>query len=192
MALSFGKNSSKSKATQNQTMAQTSTTGVSDRSRADLMARLEEIKGQAYQGFDPATAEQYLNPNTEAVIDTTLADIRAERGDLANLNRAATLGRSAKGLSDRRGVYEAQFDNDTLRTIGSTTAQLRQGAYDRAVGIAQSENANKNSFAQNTQARIDALIAQLLERVNTTNGSSSGVSTGKQSGFNFGFKYGEA
>lgn len=185
--LSLGGSKGKSKQSTSQTMNQTSTSGLTAGSQALLQQRLAEIQGQQYQGFDPASIDQYLNPQNQAVIDTTLANIRAERGNLANENRAMTLARGAKGLSDRRGVYEAQFDADTLRSIAQTEAGLRQGAWDRAATIAQTESGNRNSYQATQQARLDALLAQLLERVTTTTGTSTGVSTGKTSGLNFGW-----
>jgi hypothetical protein len=191
MALSIGGSKGKSKNTQSQTMNQTTTSAMTPQARALLMGRLDEIKGQSYQALDPKAYEAYMSPYQDEVIDAATADINAARGVAATGQRAAALARGPKGLSDRRGVYEAELDGQYDRTLATTTAGLRQAGYGQAVGIAQNENTNTNAFNVSLQDRITQLLALLAgDRVNTTSGSSSGVSTGKQSGMNFGFTYG--
>lgn len=190
MALSIGGGKNKSKQQTSQSFNQTQTQGLTANSQALLQQRLNEIRGQQYQGFDPASIDQYLNPQNQAVIDATLDSIRAERGDIANQNRAAALGRSAKGLSDRRGVYEAQFDADTLRDLTLAESGLRRDAWDRAASIGQTEAANRNAFQATNNARLDALLAQLLERTVTSSGSSQGLQIARGSNMNASFGYG--
>lgn len=188
MALSFGKNKSKQSASQQQQFNQTQTEGLTADSRALLMDRLGQIRGETYQRLDPGAYEQYLSPFQDQVIDAATADIEAARGRAATDQRAAALARGAKGLSDRRGVYEAELNAGYDRNLASTVANLRNQGYSQALGVAQGENANENAFSAQMQARIDALIAQMLERVRTSSGTSSGTSQGKSSGFEFGWQ----
>lgn len=187
MALSFGKNKNKSSSSQTQQFNQTETDSLTAGSRQLLMDRLGEIRGETYQRLDPGAYEAYLSPYQDEVIGAATADIEAARARAATDQRAATLARGAKGLSDRRGVYEAELNAGYDRNLASTVANLRNQGYAQALGVAQGENANENAFAAQMQARIDALIAQMLERTRTSSGTSSGTSKGKSTGYSFGW-----
>ena len=188
MAFSLGGSKNKSKQSSNQTTSQTATSTLTDQSRNLLAQRMAEIQGQEYAAFDPSQIDQYLNPNTQAVIDATSADIDASRGEEANAQRQAMLARGALGSSDRRGVREAELTGRYDRTKATTIAGLRQRAYEQATGVAQGENTNKNTFSANVQAQINQLLSLLAnDRVTTSNGTASGSATGSQSGLNFGF-----
>lgn len=191
MALSIGGNKNKSKSTSNQTMNQTSTSALTGDSRAVLQQRLAELNGQNYEGLDPRAYEAFLDPFTNEVIDATTADINASRDAEANMQRQAMLARGALGTSDRRGVREAELTGQYDRTLASTIAGLRSSGFRQAQGVAQAENANKNSYQATLQQQINQLLSLLAnDRVTTTTGNSSGISTGKQTGMNFGFTYG--
>lgn len=191
MALSFGKSKNKSKSTSNQTMNQTSTSTLTGDSRALLQQRLAELNGQEYSALDPNAYEAFLDPFTNQVIEATTADINASRDEEANAQRQAMLARGALGSSDRRGVREAELTGRYDRTLASTIAGLRSSGFRQAQGVAQAENANKNTYQASLQQQINQLLSLLAnDRVTTTTGNSSGVSTGKQTGMNFGFTYG--
>lgn len=191
MALSIGGNKGKSKNTSNQTMNQTSTSALTGDSRALLQQRLAELNGQEYSALDPNAYEAFLDPFTNQVIEATTADINASRDEEANAQRQAMLARGALGSSDRRGVREAELTGRYDRTLASTIAGLRSSGFRQAQGVAQAENANKNSYQASLQQQINQLLSLLAnDRVTTTTGNSSGVSTGKQTGMNFGFTYG--
>ncbi len=192
MALSLGgsKNKSKTKQATTQTTSGTQTSTLTDQSRQLLMDRLSEIQGQQYEGFDPADIAQYQNPYQQEVIDATTADIAAARGEEANIQRQAMLARGALGSSDRRGVREAELAGRYDRTLATTIGGLRQGGFDRATGVAQTESANRNNFQGSIQAQINQLLALIAgDRTVTTNGTASGTSTGSESGGRFGFEF---
>lgn len=191
MALSIGGNKGKSKNTSNQTMNQTSTSALTGDSRALLQQRLAEMNGQSYEGLDPTAYEAFLDPFTNEVIEATTRDINASRDEEANMQRQDMLARGALGSSDRRGVREAELAGRYDRTLASTIGGLRSSGFRQAQGVAQAENANKNTFQASLQQQINQLLSLLAnDRVTTTNGVQTGVQTGKQSGMNFGFTYG--
>lgn len=191
MALSIGGNKNKSKSTSNQTMNQTSTSALTGDSRALLQQRLAELNGQEYSALDPNAYEAFMDPFTGQVIEATTRDINASRDEEANMQRQQALGRSALGSSDRRGVREAELTGRYDRTLASTIAGLRSSGFRQAQGVAQAENANRNSYQASLQQQINQLLSLLAnDRVTTTTGNSSGVQTGKQTGMNFGFTYG--
>lgn len=187
MAITGSKNKSKSSSSQTQTQSGTQTSTLTPEARAMLLARQAEIGGQTYQALDPSAYKAYQDPYEQEVVDATTADINAGRSVALNDQRAQALARGAKGLSDRRGVYEAETTGQFDRTLASTLAALRSRGYSQSVGIAQGENSNKNQFNANTQSRIDQLLALLAsDRTVTTNGTMSGTSRGSQTGYNFG------
>lgn len=191
MALSVGGSKNKSKSSQTQTTNQTQTTGLTGDAKAMLAARMEELKGQQYGALDPNAYQQYLSPFQQEVIDATSADIDASQSMALNEQRAAALARGAKGGSDRRGVYEAELGDRFGRTKATTIAGLRQAGFNTAQGIAQGENANKNTFDAGLQDRITQLLTLLAgDRVSTSTGTMKGTSKGTQTGLTAGFSYG--
>lgn len=186
--MAIGGSKGKSKQSTNQTMNQTQTSTLTPEAKALLMGRLDQVQGQTYQGLDPNAYQAFESPYIQEVINATSADIDAARGVASAEQRAAALGRGAKGLSDRRGVYEAELDDRFGRTKATTIAGLRQGGFAQAQGIAAQENANKNTFDAGLQDRITQLLALLAnDRTTTSSGTSSGTSKGSTSGFNFSF-----
>jgi len=191
MALSLGGDKKKSKATTNQTTSGTQTSTLTGDSAALLKARLAELGGQTYSGLNPSDIAQYENPYQDQVIDATAADINASRDEEANTARQAALARGPLGSSDRRGVREAELAGRYDRTLATTIGGLRARGFDNATGVAQTENANKNTFQQSIQQQVNALLALLAgDRTVTTNGTASGTQTGSSYGLDFGFKKG--
>lgn len=196
MAFSLGGNKSKSKqsSSQNQSFDQTSSTSMGGYGKGILTDRMGELGGKAYEGLQVGDIEQWMNPQTQAVIDATTADIEAARGRAGNEQRQAMLARGALGGSDRRGVYEAELDGQYDRTLATTLGGLRSNAWDKAAGIAGGETANRNNYDQGVQQQINQLLALLAgsDTVTRSSGTSSGTSKGSGTsyGVNAGFKYG--
>lgn len=185
MALSLGGSKNKSKSSQQSTMDQTSSTSLSDRAYGSLTDRIAEVGGQKYQSLDPSAYKDFSNPYEDDVIAATVADITAGRDAEANQQRQAMLARGALGSSDRRGVREAELADKYDRTTATTVGGLRSAGFNAAQGVAQAENANRNQFDAQTQARIDQLLALLGQETTTrTTGKSTGSGTG--SGYSFG------
>ncbi len=103
----------------------------------------------------------YMNPYTQNVIDTSLADLSRAR-DMQRVadNQAATRA-SAFGGS-RQGVADLLTNDAYLRNVSSTSATLRNAGYDKAVQGAVSDldrllnasqfNSNQGYDAQKTNA----------------------------------------
>lgn len=194
MSLSLGGNKSKTSGSQTQTQNSTSSTSMGDYGKGILTNRMNELGGKAYEGLQVGDIEQWMNPQTQAVIDATTADIEAARGRAGNEQRQAMLARGALGGSDRRGVYEAELQGNYDRTLATTLGGLRSNAWDKAAGIAGGEAANRSNYDQSVQQQINQLLALLAgsDTVTRSSGTASGTSSGKSSGFAFdaGFKYG--
>jgi hypothetical protein len=86
--------------------------------------------------------DDYLNPATEQIVDTTLAgyDDQAARSQAAFQAQGARAG--AFGGS-RFGIAEAQNVADSDRNRAMTEAGLRGAAFDRATSLAQGDTANR-------------------------------------------------
>lgn len=195
MSLSLGGNKSKTSGSQTQTQNSTSSTSMGDYGKGILTNRMNELGGKTYEGLQVGDIEQWMNPQTQAVIDATTADIEAARGRAGNEQRQAMLARGALGGSDRRGVYEAELQGNYDRTLATTLGGLRSNAWDKAVGIAGGEAANRSNYDQSVQQQINQLLALLAgsDTVTRSSGTASGTSkgSGSQFGFNAGFKYGD-
>lgn len=186
--LSIGGSKGKSKQTQTQTTNQTQTSALTPEAKALLAQRMAEVQGQKYDALDPNAYQAYESPYIQEVIDATSADIDASQGVAANEQRAQALARGPKGLSDRRGVYEAELADRFGRTKATTIGGLRQQGFQQAQATAQGENTNKNQFDAGLQDRITQLLTLLAgDRTVTTNGTTTGVQTGKSSGMQFGW-----
>lgn len=91
----------------------------------------------------PVTAERlrdtdlsaYMNPYTQNVIDTSLADLSRAR-DVQRVvdNQAATRANAFGG--SRQGVADSLTNDAYLRNVASTSANLRNAGYDKAVSAA--------------------------------------------------------
>lgn len=99
----------------------------------------------------------YLNPTTQALVDSTLANY----DDQAGRQQAAMTAQAAKNKAfggSRYGIAEAQFNADTARNRALTEAQLRNQAWTTATGLSQYDTTNRqntgmfNAGAQNQRA----------------------------------------
>ena len=80
----------------------------------------------------------YMNPYTDKVVDTTLADLTRQYDiDKVKNDQAATASKAFGG--SRHGVADAQGLEAYLRSAASTDANLRSSGYDRAVQAAISD-----------------------------------------------------
>ncbi len=86
-------------------------------------------------GFSPANIEQYLNPYTQNVIDTTMSDLERQR-------KIAQQGTADKAVAahafggDRFGLAEAETNRAAFDTMAKTAAQLHSQGYDTATQTA--------------------------------------------------------
>lgn len=86
-------------------------------------------------GLTPQSISTFLNPYTQSVIDTTLADIGRQRDIAQAANKADVAARGAFG-SSRRAIQEAAVEDPYARAMASEVGKLRSGAYDAATQAA--------------------------------------------------------
>ena len=102
------------------------------------------------QTFDAATAQQYMNPYENQVIQSALADVtRGYQGQQRNLATQA-IGSGAFG-GGREGVERAILGSEFQKNIGDISGRLRQTGFES--GAAR--------FAQDRAAQLGAAQAQL-------------------------------
>jgi hypothetical protein len=111
------------------------------------------------QTFDAATAQQYMNPYENQVIQSALADVqRGYQGQQRNLATSA-IGSGAFG-GGREGVERAILGSEFQKNIGDVSGRLRQVGFES--GAAR--------FAQDRASQLGAAQAQI--------GALGGAATG--------------
>lgn len=93
-----------------------------------------------------ADINTFMNPYTQSVVDTTLADIERSRQIAQEQNNAAAVRANAFGGS-RQGVQAAETDRAALEQAARTAAALRQGGFTTAANLAADANRARISGA---------------------------------------------
>ncbi len=101
---------------------------------ADSLAQARTAATTAL-GFSPANIETYLNPYTQNVIDTTMADLERQRQIAQQGTGDRAIAARAFG-GDRFGLAEAETNRGAFDTMAKTAAQLRSQGYDTATQTA--------------------------------------------------------
>jgi len=107
------------------------TTGGFDLSgyAGDVTEGQEGLRGTTQMFAD--SADQYMNPYEDSVVQQALADIQ-----LAGQERASKIGGAAAGAGafggSRMGIENAMLNRDILAQSGRTAGQLRQTGYESA------------------------------------------------------------
>ncbi len=93
----------------------------------------------------------YMNPYTQQVIDTTMADLERQRQMQQNqLGAQASAARAFGG--SRQGIAEAETNRAFAQQGGQLAAQLRQQGFQTALGASQQDVANQMQAALANQA----------------------------------------
>jgi hypothetical protein len=132
-------------------------------------AAMAQAPGQDLYSYDPATMQgqsyqaaqlsdqdinQYMNPYTQNVIDSTMGDLdMARQNALNNTGVAASRGGAFGG--DRHGIMEAQNNNDYMQNVARSSAQLRNQGFQNAQSAAMGDVS-----AQNQALSSNAAMAQ--------------------------------
>ena len=139
---------------------------------------------------------EFMNPFTQSVIDTTLAQLGRENTQLQNTNDAAAAKAGAFGGS-RHGVVEAETNRGYLDTAARTTAGLNAANYAQALAAAQQNTGLRQQTTltnadRATQASIASaaneqsannLNAQLSQNLNLYNAGNQQQSLLSNAGF---------
>lgn len=97
-------------------------------------AAIQQGIGSLSGAVGPATQEQlqaYMNPYQQAVIDTTLQEMRRQ-GDIAGQTAAAQAVKSGAFGSTREGVQRAEMERNLQNQMAQQTAQLNAQNYGQA------------------------------------------------------------
>jgi hypothetical protein len=118
---------------------------------------------------------QYMNPYTQSVTDTTLADLdRARQAAITQGQGSATLAGAYGG--SRHGVADSLTNQDYLNTAASTLANLNSQGFDTAAGLLQNDqnrttsNNQFNASAQNATGMFNAGNQQATNLANQSTG----------------------
>lgn len=141
----------------NQTQAQGILSGVATDPRYAATNANAINATQGVLGYNPTpyTAAQvgdtdltkYLNPYTNDVVNTTLADLSHARDQQQVSDNASATAANAFG-GTRQSVLNANTTNDYLRNVAGTSANLRSGAYTNAQQAALADVASRNAASQ--------------------------------------------
>lgn len=80
----------------------------------------------------------YESKYTGDVVDAALSDLNAQRGQTQVRSNLSAAAGGAYGGS-RHGIRDAQVEDDYLRNVASTTANLRDRAFTQALGAGQAD-----------------------------------------------------
>lgn len=112
--------------------------------RGGQMALAQSIFGGPQQ--IAADINTFMNPYTQSVVDTTLADIERSRLIAQEQNNAAAVQANAFGGS-RQAIQAAETDRAALEQAARTAATLRQGGFTTAANLAADANRARMSGA---------------------------------------------
>ena len=119
---------------------------------------------QTEWGYDPerVAAERaaggistYMNPYTQQVIDTSMADLERQRQMQQNQLGAQATAANAFGGS-RQGIAEAATNEAFARQGGQLAANLRNQGFTTALGAAQTDAARQLQAGMSNQAAFNA------------------------------------
>lgn len=116
--------------------------------------------------------QAYLNPTTQALVDSTLANYDDQAGrQRAAMNAQAAMNKAFGG--SRFGIQAAMFDADTARNRALTEAQLRNNAWNTAAGLSSTDTGYRqqanlaNQAAANSRAETLAAMQAQNNQFNT-------------------------
>lgn len=91
---------------------------------------------QTYGGFDPSSAQSFMNPYEDQVVQQAMKDIR-EEGDIREQGLQAKAAASGAFGGSRLAVAEQELGKNVMEEQARTAGQLRMGGYQQASQQAQ-------------------------------------------------------
>jgi hypothetical protein len=147
----------------------------------------QQIKDKSFLDYN---IQDYMNPYTQQVIDTSLGDIERARLETENAQKADMLAAGAWGGS-RSGVAQSLTNREFGNTAASTAATLRNQGFNTASNlISQDANRNLQAGMSNQAAALAAaqsnaslgLQAQLANQAAGMGNAQFGANFGLQQG----------
>ena len=107
-------------------------------------------------GYNQSMVDQYMNPYTDQVINTGVADLeRSRQGAVQQMGQRATAANAFGG--SRQGVAEALTNQEYGTQAGSMIANLRSQGFNQAVQNAMNtQQLNQSAGLQGAQFRLGA------------------------------------
>ncbi|MBB3770972.1 hypothetical protein FHS55_001567 [Angulomicrobium tetraedrale] len=101
------------------------------------------------EAFNQDNLQKYLNPYTQNVVDSTLANVRKNNATQQNdlIGRAISSGSSPFG-GDRAGLASAELARNQDMTTNQTLSDLQSSAFNSAVGQFNTQNAAQQQALQ--------------------------------------------
>lgn len=106
--------------------------------------------------YDPQSAQAFMNPYQQAVIDQSLQEIRRQ-ADIAGQSQAAQAARAGAFGGTREGVQRAEMERNVQNLMAQQIAQMNAQNYAQAQAAAMSAD----EAARQRQLGIGSLIGQL-------------------------------
>jgi hypothetical protein len=119
------------------------------------------IRDVAAGSFLNQNMQQYMNPYTQQVVDTSLQDLERSR-QLAQQQGAAQAVKAKAFGGSRQGVAEAETNRAYADQAARTAAGLRSQGFDTASQLAQADLARQMQAQQLNQAQDAATTQQAL------------------------------
>ena len=153
-------------------------TGALQGTQAAMGYRPQQVvAGQAAGGINT-----YMNPYTQQVIDTSMADLERQRQTQMNALGAQATAAGAFGGS-RQGVSEALTNQGFAQQGGQLASQLRQQGFQTALGASQQDIANRlQAQLANQQAGLQGAQQVMQGAGQLGNLSNLGFGYGQQIG----------
>mgnify|MGYP000061875426 FL=1 len=110
--------------------------------------------------FDPTTAQQYMDPYMDEVVQSAMEDIQRQ-GDLERQRVGAQAVSAGAFGGSRQAIAEQELNRNLMDQMARTGSQLRSAGYQQA--LQQAQQGFESSMARNLQgAQQQAAIGQGL------------------------------
>ena len=126
----------------------------------------QQMAAMGTQGYNPYSAQQYMNPYTQAVIGQSLDEINRQ-GDISRQNLQAQAVRAGAFGGSREGVQRAELE----RNLAQTRNQAIIGALQQGYGSAQQQA--QQAFEQQQGRQLGA--ANTIGQMGATQAGLSGL-----------------
>lgn len=129
----------------------------------------------------------YMNPYTERVVDTTLADLRHQQG--IDQARYAAQGAKAGAFGGSRfGIGETNLLDNQSRTLASTAANLRSDAFNTGAALSNQDASRRqeanifNAGQQNDRVNLNAQLGTQASIANAGNQNTRDIALAQLAG----------
>lgn len=129
------------------------------------------VRDVNHRNFTDYDINQYMNPYTQQVVDSTLADVD-RNSRVAALQRGSAAQRAGAFGGSRHGVLDALAAGETAREVGNLTGRLRSDAFNAAAGLIGRDQAGSLTAQQSNQ---QADMQQLAAAAQAAAGQAAGI-----------------